>query len=115
MVKVLVLFYSNTGRLAPMGPITSAFEVFILEGRRRKKTCTRLRTVSMPSVFLWTLFGKQKRRVYDEKEGVRTVREALYGALSGNYVMPLRVKPEARKSIPWRSRVSFRTGARCRY
>lgn len=60
-------------------------------------------------------FRNQKRGVYDEKEGVRTVREALYSALSGNYVVPLRAKPKAWKFIPWRSRVSFRTAARCRY
>jgi len=47
-------------------------------------------------ITLERFFGKQKRRVYDEKEGVRTVREALYSALSGNYVVPLRAKPKAR-------------------
>jgi len=61
------------------------------------------------------VFGKQKKRVYDEKEEIRTVREALYSALSGDYVVPLRAEPKARKFIPLRSRVSLRTAARCRY
>jgi len=55
-------------------------------------------------------FRNRKRRVYDEKEGVSTLREALYSALSGDYVVPLRAKPKARKLIPWRSRVSFSDG-----